>query len=244
MIMKTPFVWLGSKRAAKRGVGEKGALLDQAARARLPVPNGGILLHEFYELLLEAGIVRVDDARVVIDHPAELYEALYTAVRFPRLSTETAVRAAFSTPDGLPPSCPPQLHVNADDAAMITTALCAVWQTAQPYLEVRRDVIIQEMVAAQTAGMALSRQAVADDQVTLLRRSGVDRETAAMLLPKLRLFAVPDGEAPLFAQRLQMLLRGVRRTLEESDWVIEWVDDGEICWLVQVRQADADGEGA
>jgi hypothetical protein len=31
-----------------------------------------------------------------------------------------------------------------------------------------------------------------------------------------------------------MLLRGARRTFGDDDWMIEWIDDGRICWLIQI----------
>lgn len=227
--MKIPFVWLGSKRAAKRGVGEKGALLDRAARARLPVPNGGILLHDFYELLLEAGIARADGARVAVDHATELYEALYTAVRFPRLSHETAVRAAFSTPDGAALSSALRLHVDPEDAAALTAALCAVWSGATD-AAVRRDVIIQEMVQTAVSGTAVSRADAVTDEATATQGMA-----AALALPRLSRWERPLADLPPYAQRLQMLLRGVRHTFGHDDWRISWADDGRICWLLQLQ---------
>jgi hypothetical protein len=35
-------------------------------------------------------------------------------------------------------------------------------------------------------------------------------------------------------QRLQQLLRGVRRTFGQGNWQIDWLDDGRICWLIQI----------
>ena len=60
-------------------------------------------------------------------------------------------------------------------------------------------------------------------------------EPASFVIDRLRAFQRTSGEMPPFARRLQKLLRGVRRTFGRGDWCIEWADDGEICWLVQVQ---------
>lgn len=59
-----------------------------------------------------------------------------------------------------------------------------------------------------------------------------------MLLPKLRSWeAVTAAPGPAFVRRLQELLRDMRREFGEGDlgWDGEWADDGERCWLLQVR---------
>lgn len=235
--MKTPFVWLGSKRAAKRGVGEKGALLDQAARARLPVPNGGIVLHEFYQLLLAEDIVQEANGRIMVDNPVEVYEALYTAVRFPRLSTKTAVRAVFSLLDDpqKPVTVPTAavLHVAADDPVSLIDALCAVWCVALSHpAPLRRDVIVQQMVTTAVAGTAVMAAAQDQDHVTVTKRAG----EGSLVLPHLSWWQRPSSKRPSYARRLQQLLRGVRRTFGHDNWRVTWADDGHICWLLQIER--------
>ncbi|MCZ7668469.1 MAG: hypothetical protein M5U34_15385 [Chloroflexi bacterium] len=41
---------------------------------------------------------------------------------------------------------------------------------------------------------------------------------------------------PPYAQRLQKLLRGIRRTFGQGSWQVDWLDDGEICWVVKVEK--------
>lgn len=235
--MKTPFVWLGSKRAAKRGVGEKGALLDQAARARLPVPNGGIVLHEFYQLLLVEDIIQETNGRVTVANPVEVFEALYTAARFPRLSTKTAFRAAFSLlVDPQEPVIVPTtavLHVDADDAVSLVDALCTVWSVALAHpASLRRDVIVQEMVTTAVAGTATIAAEQDRDHVTVTGGAGEQ----SLMLPHLSWWQRPSSERPSYARRLQQLLRGVRRTFGHEKWLLTWVDDGHICWLLQIER--------
>ena len=243
--MKPSFIWLGSKRAAKRGVGNKGALLDQSARARLPVPNGAILTHEFYESLKEAGILEEQNGRVQIENPLELTESLYTAVRFPRLNKQVAVRSAFSAEDQLDQSLAGHftsiLNVDPTNPDALTNALCAVWTSAlQREGHFRRDVLILEMVDAQVAGVAFSETAYQDDLInytTGLADKLVSGQIAgeSLQIPQLQGREAVTPDLPPFAQRLQRLLRGVRRSLGHQDWDIEWADDGRVCWLIQVR---------
>ena len=80
---KYPFIWLGSGRAKKRNVPRKGWLLDQAANSGLPVPQGGILLDEFFHICLKEGVVKIGDARMKVPDPVWLHEVLFRDVRFP-----------------------------------------------------------------------------------------------------------------------------------------------------------------
>jgi hypothetical protein len=55
----------------------------------------------------------------------------------------------------------------------------------------------------------------------------------------LRAFQSPDSTLPPFAQRLQKLLRGLRRTLGDGEWRVSWADDGDICWVTAVEKTGA-----
>lgn len=243
--MKPPFVWLGSGRAKKHDVGNKGRLLDAAAKARLPVPNGGILLDKFYRILCAEGVIEEVGAHVVVPDAQWLYEVLYRDLRFPKLRRRVAVRSAFSAEDGAGASLAgfftSELNVDPDDPQALAAALRAVWSSALRYEgELRRDVIILEMVTAQVAGVAFSETAYEDDWVNFASGTAdalVSGQVAgeALRLPKLKGWERADDDLPPFAQRLQKLLRGVRRTLGAGEWDVEWADDGEICWLLQVR---------
>ena len=220
------FVWLGSKRAKKRGVGEKGALLDYATRFRLPVPAGGILLADFYRLALEDGLFVEENGRITCLDPDLLHEAVYDAVRFPKLDKPVAVRAAFSVGNG---RFPAQLHTNFTDPVQLTHALCKVYTSAihQPD-EVRRDVVVMEMVAVVMEGTAVTNTAQAIDTITYHEQSHA--------LPQLGAFQSVSPHTQPFAQRLQKLLRGVRRTFGKGEWMVDWIDDGEVCWLIQITR--------
>lgn len=250
----SPFIWLGSKRAKKAGVGNKGTLLDYAAKMGLPVPNGGILLHEFYLFALENNLIRTTNGLLFAPDPSLLAKALFDDFRFPRLDAPLAIRSAFSAEDTSSQSMAGQfetkLGVLASDVAKFASSLCEVWSSAERHdAELRRDVLIMTMVAAQQSGVAFSEAAYADDLINLT--SGTADQLVAglitgktMLLPQLHHGEWPTAAEP-FAQRLQLLLRGIRRTFGpgnsatswRGDWDIEWADDGKICWLVQMRPA-------
>ena len=139
--MKTPFIWLGSGRAKKWDVAPKGRHLDEAAKAGLPVPPGAILLDELFQLLLNEGVVVLDNGRVTAPDPDWLWETIYQSVRFPPLEKPVAVRTASAA------ATAPQLDVDFTDSAQLSYALCELWS----HLTDRRDVLVMEMRAASVA---------------------------------------------------------------------------------------------
>ncbi|MCP4427796.1 MAG: hypothetical protein GY803_25215 [Chloroflexi bacterium] len=230
--MKTPFVWLGSGRAKKWDVDDKARLLDQAAKASLPVPAGGILLDEFFQLVVAEGVVAEEDGRFFAPDPHWLAETLFDGIRFPRLDKPVAVRAAFSTmsgDDGRPLSYPPQLSIDFNDPAQLAQSLCATWSHAVA-TALRRDLLIMEMVPAQTAGFARNDPAVEQDAIEI----STTTPSSSLHLSQLRTLQRPRANLPPYAQRLQQLLRGARRAFGKKAWEIVWADDGRICWLLQI----------
>jgi hypothetical protein len=225
--MKTPFIWLGSGRAKKRAVGKKGRWLDQAAKSGLPVPAGAILLDEFYQLLLVEGVIGLENGRIRTTNPTWLHQTLYESVRFPRLDNLVAVRAAAAAVTD------PQMNVNFNNPDQLAHALCAVWSS---FADQRRDVLVMEMIAGAAAGTAVTN--TNQDSDTLYNNN--IPEPAA--LPQLGRWKRPDLSLPPHQQRLQMLLRGVRRTFGQGQWQIDWVDDGRICWLLQVQSLSPNPE--
>lgn len=231
--MKTPFVWLGSGRSRKWGVADKGRLLDMAARAGLPVPPGAILLDEFVHWVVAEGVAIITEdndgsIHFSVPDPGWLAETFYNGIRFPRLDKRAAIRAAFSTMEAAPAL---SLNVDLGDPAQLTDALCQVWSAALPGTK-RRDVLIMEMTLVTTAGTALTGPDGRDDEVNVTAGTAVSPPTR---LPQLRTWQRPQADLPGYAQRLQQLLRGARRTLGKGDWEIEWGDDGRVCWLLQAQ---------
>jgi hypothetical protein len=152
---KTPFLWLGANRARKWPLSDKARLLDHAAQAGLPVPPGAILLDELFGVLLEAGVIAVQDGLVTAVDAAWLYETLYEGVRFPRLDKPVMVRAAFSL-DGAAqagdPLFAPQRAIHLTDPAQLAAGLQRVWSLAGAPAALRRDVLVMEMVNEEMAG--------------------------------------------------------------------------------------------
>lgn len=221
---QTFFVWLGSNRARKQGMAETGVLLDRAARARLPVPTGGILLASFYEGLVADGLVVEANGRITCPDPSLLHESLYQTVRFPPLDKPVAVRPLFTVTShhfALP------CNVQFTNPTELSRSLCEVYSAAGEQPEsVRRDVLVMEMVKAVGAGTAVTNTSQSTDTLTYAEQS--------LSLPQLGIFQSASADLPPFAQRVQMLLRGVRRTFGKGTWRVNWADDGQVCWILEL----------
>ncbi|MCC6603484.1 MAG: hypothetical protein IT327_09760 [Anaerolineae bacterium] len=212
--MRYFFAWLGSKRAAKREVAEPGCLLDRAANANLPVPAGGIVLHNFYELAREEGVLAEKDGRITSLVPDSLHDLLFNLARFPQLDEVMVIRPLL--PTGFGPTSAP---VRLDDVAQLANSLCEGWSVQDG----RRDLLLITLPQKDVAGTAVTRPNATTDQIIL--------PEGQLELPQLGGWQRPDARLPPYAQRLQMLLRGLRRTFGDEGWEIAWVDDGRICWL-------------
>lgn len=221
------FVWLGSGRARKRHVGDKGRFLDEAARAGLPVPAGAILLDEFYRFCLDNDLAQYVGRRPVIPDIELWHNTLFHSVRLPPFDRMVAVRPVGFCPDNSAGSAPAaRLWVDISDPGAAAEAVSAVWATAHCPQPVRADVLIMEMVAAGHAGQVRLGERE-EDEVTVTSPSAA---TFPLLqLPPRR---APDESLPPFTRRLQMLLRGCRRTFGPVVREIEWIDDGAICYLI------------
>ncbi|MEZ4515795.1 MAG: hypothetical protein R3C44_02785 [Chloroflexota bacterium] len=236
---KLMFVWIGSGRAKRRKVGEAGQNLDKAAKAGLPVPPGAILLDEFYRFALENELaVPVGQQRVVIPEPVVLYDTLFESARLPRFDRPLLLRPVT---DELVPE-PDSNHfapgpVDSDGANEFCHALAATWNAfGQDDAECRHDVLLQEVVPAVYEGTAISDS---DDDVDIVEyRSATDEPATTGNLARLGSWRMPHESLPPHAQRLQMLLRGVRRTMGRDSWTVTWADDGQICWLTGLDIGD------
>ena len=230
VMMNLHFVWLGSGRTRKFEVTDKPRLLDKAARAGLPVPNGGLLLDLFFRLAWEEDVVREENGAAVIPDPIALLDLLYKAVHFPHLDKPLAIRSCF------PNNIPGQAHLNIqpDDAEALSRALSQIWTAVLPYEDVPRDVLIMEMVEVQVGGTAVTDSSADSDRYSV----NGDRYSA---LPRPGWFGRSNADLPDYGRRLQKLLGGVRRTLGKGKWEVEWGDDGRICWILQIKSVIRDG---
>lgn len=248
-MVKTAFIWLGSRRTRKHPISHQGRWLDIATSRGLPVPNGAILLHELYQLLMDEGVIQQEGHNVTVPDPAWLFETLYESVRFPRLDRVVAIRPAFSRLEqpGLDAEgeFASRLGVDMLDALAVSAGLSAVWSSALAMSlageSLRYDVVVMEMVAVQRAGSA--RMVLPEQQDRVQVSGELPEGEKELLLPWLGRWQRPLPHVPPFAQRLQQLLRGVRRTFGQSasggrNWVVEWADDGQVCWLLNIRAAN------
>ncbi len=247
---------LGCGQAARLGVGNKGALLDRAAQAGLPVPPGFILLDSAWRRALQAGLVVVAGQTLTLPNPARLLTDLKLNLQLPIANPQSslAIRSAFAAEDregeSLAGYFTSRLFVDPTGPAHLAAALAQVWESAlQRPGEFRRDVLVMEMVQARHAGVAFTEREFEDDLVnfTVGVAEGLvsgEVEGEQLLLPKLRNWEIGDwrlGFKPIpnlqlpFTTRLQILLRNIRRVFGAKDWDIEWADDGKRCWLVQIR---------
>lgn len=211
------FVWLGSKRAKKQGVEQPGVLLDEATGVGLPVPAGAILLDRFYHLCLEHGLAVEADNRLIIPDPLALSRVLYEEIRLPRLSRPVTI-----TPIARPPASPAVL---AQEPTALVAALEQAWFAMAA--NSRHDILIIEQIESENRGIVYSQAAYQDDLVFV----GEEK----ISLPQLQSWEPSTVGLPPFAGRLQKLLRGLRRTFGAGNWLVEWADDGQICWLVGLR---------
>lgn len=251
-----PYLQLGLGLAAHYGVGPKAALLDVAVRYGLPVPAGIILLHEAYEDALSEGLVEAETRDGLVHIHCSRPDRLIGKLNLPNFEWEFpgpfAVRPAFSAEDSeegnLAGYFTSRLNVDAPD--QLVAALCAVWESADSLGDeagkIRRDVLIMKMVKAQNAGVAFTEHAFEDDLIHFTesaagKRTSGQIEGDSLLLPKLRAGEARIGpsDLPAWAGRLQHLLRDVRARYSHRktprNWEVEWADDGEKCYLIQIR---------
>ncbi len=221
---------LGTGRIVAAGVGPKAANLDRAAAAGIAVPAGFVIAHR-----QPASLGRDDLA--ILGHGKVAVRSAFSAED----ATSTAMAGYFDT----------ELDV-APNAVAIRSAIESVRGSAARVraagvpvpASTRLDVLLMRQVEAEHAGVLFTEAQFEDDLVNV-----VDGLAATLVsggepggsfrLAKLRRFERPDRSLPPWQQRLARLMRSVRQTFGELDWDIEWADDGETCWLVQIRPITA-----
>lgn len=239
---------LGSGRAKKHHAGNKGALLDRAAFAGINVPEGVLILDTAWDQGVLRGVIEFVDGRVHISNPKRLVEFL----DLPRFEGALAIRSAFSAEDTASQSLAGYfktvLNVPANDPGQIADAFKAVLESASRQTgRFRRDVLVMRMIDAKHAGVAFTEREHEDDLVNYVEGTAQGLvsgqiEGESLSLPKLRHFeSATRGRDDLarWQRRLQTLLKQVRRWLGDRDWDIEWADDGDRCYLLQLRPITA-----
>lgn len=246
------YITLGSGQAAPLGVGTKGGNIDHAAARGLRVPQGYIVLDSVWHLALQNNLIHIEDGAVTSTDPKGFYAAL-NLPEFPKKAT-VAVRSAFTVEDKPSESMAGHFatvtDVDPTKADAFIAALCEVWASSLEYDDIRRDVLVMQMVDAKHAGVAFTETNYEDDYVNYTEGtaekllSGEEPGEIAEVR-KLRLYEKADREEgtarteATWQDRLQILLRRVRDLFGESNWDVEWADDGIHCYLLQVRPITA-----
>lgn len=249
--MKSGKYWyrLNYSAVAHLEMGPKADMLCRAAVKGLPVPPGVVLRHEGWAEQGK-GITGPRDSRWLANARAALF-----TLGFPSVGEFVAVRSAFSAEDGADRSMAGHfdsvLNVESMDTKAVAEALREVWLSAQPMEDsgqpvARRDVLIMQMVKPEVAGVAFTERNFEDDLVNYtsgtgdaLLRGSINGEI--ITLPKIRssdLSAVRPGTEP-WQRRLARVLKDVRRVFGDHDWDVEWADDGQQCWVLQIRPVTA-----
>jgi rifampicin phosphotransferase len=255
---------LGAGKAKAYKVGNKGGLLDKAADAGLRVPEGILLLDTVWDQAMLYGYIEVHGGQVIALNPDGLLKFLQLPP-FPALvAVRSAFSLEDRIDQSFAGYFKTVLRVDPTNAEQVAAALCEVLtsalqmqvttmevpvvpanlslppKTSKPF---RRDVLVMAMVDAERAGVAFTEREYEDDLVNFTKGTGEklvggEVEGESFLLPKLRGWelshpiGVPVGS---WQARLQALLRDVRRWMGKADWDIEWADDGEHCYLLQLR---------
>lgn len=201
---------------------DKIARLDRAAVAGLPVPPG--------IALPDAGAA---DPRLLAR------QVVAAGLR------RVVVRSAFEAEDGEDAShagtWASVVGVDGRDVDAVQEAITEVLASAGHDEVGVRDVLVQQQVAAQRAGVAFVQRDFEDDLVDHV--AGLADGLVSGDVGGARL-SVPTRRVGVRARepwqgRLQDLLRDVREWDLVPDADVEWADDGGQCWLVQVRPITA-----
>lgn len=203
---------VGSGDLTKHGIASKAARLDDAAADGVAVPTATV----------------VPDG---LDAPAA---AKQIALRH---RSRLAVRSAFAAEDGDDKSLAGHfdsfLHIELTPEA-IADAIERV--RASGTAEYRRDVLVMDMVDASHAGVAFTEPGWLDDLVNYTDGVGDallsgEEQGESLELDRRR----RQDDTAEWQGRLAELLAAVRDAFGDEPWDIEFADDGEQCWLLQIR---------
>lgn len=221
---------LGSGRVIEAGVGAKAANLDRAAVAGIAVPIGFVAAHRQPTVLgrEELAILGVEPLAVRSAFSAED-------------SVGSALAGYFDTVLGVEPE--PKAILSAVEQVRGSAARLAATSVVD-IEHMRLDVLVMRQVDAAHSGVVFTQSQFEDDLVNVtegLADQLVSGEVGgeSLLLPKLRRFERAPRALTPWQRRLADLLRAVRAEFGEGDWDIEWADDGETCWLIQIRPITA-----
>lgn len=190
-----------------------GVNLNLAMRAQLPVPNGIVLPQTAWRRLIADNFVEVAGEDVLVNGA----DVFLKRLALDKLKRPVAVRGLSSAcPEPIEVAENDHLHIAPTNTETIITTIVAIWQSGQTALvhdalQPQQRGSIHLLSSAQTDHIQLAN----GKQFALARLSRWQRPTA------------PQA----WQRRLQQLIRGVARTFADANWSIQFVDDGEVCWL-------------
>ena len=209
--------------------------LDLAAKKNIFVPKAYLLPHEILNQFESSSFQNSSLIRQIQDLP---------------IRNSFSIRSAFAVEDQKESSLAGMFEtvvsVDKKNPEQIIDAIKKVLESSKRVRGgFRKDILIMEMVAAKFSGIAFTESEYQDDWINWTRGLGpklVSGEVSGEVIsiPKSRNWDFMQtqnqfSEMPQFYSRLQRLLKNVRTVFSEKEWDIEWADDGNKCWLLQVR---------
>ena len=233
--MSEIFIPIGSGNIQSPKYGFKGKGLDFAAKNKISVPKGYLLLNEVLKNF---------------KHESSEIITLIKKIQELPIQNSFSIRSSFSIEDqkenSLAGMFETVLSVNKNNSKQITDALKKVLNSSENKKgDFRKDVLLMEMVPSNYSGVAFTESEHEDDWVNWTRGFGsklVSGEVPgeSISIPKLKKWDTlktknKNLQNLEFYTRLQALLKNVRTVFGEKEWDIEWADDGIKCWLLQIR---------
>ncbi|MEM7736145.1 MAG: PEP/pyruvate-binding domain-containing protein [Deinococcota bacterium] len=252
---------LGGNEIKRHTVGSKGKLLDQALRKGLPVPAGVIVLEEAWQSLEQRDFISHLDLQPNAS-VSELIELLQTRGLFAPWvvrscfnvedGAETSFAGMFTSVLGVDETVLEQAVLDVLASAS-QTSVNQYRHATKDDAPLRRDILIMPQINAQHAGVAFSDSEYEDDWLNVTdgladgllsgKTAGETRKVARLrwLERSQTHLKTEDAQADdtdsddAWLTRTQALLRQVRQSFGDKPWDIEWADDGETCYLLQLR---------
>jgi hypothetical protein len=226
------FVRLGSRDSnyKKLQVSDKAFLLNYAVKSGLPVPHGIVVLDEVWDRLQALDVLQLEGSDVHVTSADFFLESM----ALHKLKHAVVVREAFGHGmRGVRQWDRRAVSIQPGETEKLIHTLIDMWQAGADWAT-RRDTIIMEWVDGLFKGHATT--VAADSADTVTSTDCKTNTTATRTFSRLTRWQRATETEP-HNRRLQKLLRGVRHSfnLKGSDWRIEWIDDGKVCWLVEIE---------
>ena len=199
---------------AKKDLGNKGIVPDLVTFLKMSVPEGCVILDEFFQYAIGNGLARIDGQTVLIDDP----RAFMDKIELPPITGNMAVRSAFTGEDSSDTSLAGKFEtvlgvaIESFDISpsrirnpeAIASAIARVWSSGiRGGVKGRLDVLVMRMVEAKHAGVAFSELDFEDDLVNYTEGFANEMlagkiEGNAIELPKLNGFERPPKHTRTF----------------------------------------------